>query len=113
VDSIDSRDGVTLEQQMKIEGNRPRIDTTAAGEAEKVAADRRTGKVGGAQASSCDSVEVSADAKLLSQAMKAAQDSPDIRVDVVERMREKLAAGTVGNDSGRLADRLIDDLLKP
>ena len=98
---------------MKIEANRPRIDTTAAEEAQKVAADRRAGKVGGRPSSSSDTVEVSADAKLLSQAVKLAHDTPDIRADVVERMREKLAAGTVGNDAGRLADRMLDDLLKP
>jgi|ERR1044071_2482294 negative regulator of flagellin synthesis FlgM len=97
---------------MKIEANRPRLDTTAAGEAQKIAADRRTGKVGGRQSSSCDTVEVSADAKLLSQAVKLANDTPDIRADVVERMREKLAAGDVGNDAGRLADRMLDGLLK-
>ena len=97
---------------MKIETHRPRIDTTATEEAQKVAADRRTGKVGGRQASSCDTVEVSSDAKLLSQAMKLAHDTPDIRADVVERMREKLAAGTVGNDAGRLADSLLDSMLK-
>jgi len=97
---------------MKIEAHRPRIDTTAAGEAQKVATNRRSGKVGGRHSSSGDTVEVSADAKLLSQAVKLANDSPDIRTDVVDRMREQLAAGTVGNDAGRLADRMIDDLLK-
>jgi negative regulator of flagellin synthesis FlgM len=97
---------------MKIEANRPRIDTTAAEEAQKVAADRRTGKVGGRPSASGDTVEVSADAKLLSQAIKLAKDTPDIRADVVQRMREKLEAGTVGNDAGRLADRMLDDLLK-
>ena len=98
---------------MKIEAHRPRIDTTAAEEAQKVAADRRTGRVGGRPATTGDTVEVSADAKLLSQAIKLAKDTPDIRADVVQRMREQLAAGTVGNDAGRLADRMLDDLLKP
>ena len=98
---------------MKIEAHRPRIDTSAAGETQKIAADRRTGKAGGPQSSSGDTVEVSADARLLSQAVKLVNDTPDIRMDVVERMREKLAAGNVGNDAGRLADRMLDDLLKP
>jgi flagellar biosynthesis anti-sigma factor FlgM len=97
---------------MKIEANRPRIDTKATGEAQKIATDRRAGKVGTRQATSADTVQVSSDAKLLSQAMKVAQDTPDIRTDVVERMREKLAAGNVGNDAGRLADRMLDDLLQ-
>ena len=96
---------------MKIEANRPRIDTTATDEAQKIGADRRAGKVGSRQTSSTDTVEVSSDAKLLSQAMTVAQDTPAIRADVVERMREKLAAGDVGNDAGRLADRMLDDIL--
>jgi anti-sigma28 factor (negative regulator of flagellin synthesis) len=35
-----------------------------------------------------------------------------VRTELVEQMKQKLAAGEIGNDSGRLADRMIDDLLK-
>ena len=34
-----------------------------------------------------------------------------VRMDVVEAMKRKLAAGEIGNNSIRLADRLIDILL--
>jgi flagellar biosynthesis anti-sigma factor FlgM len=59
-----------------------------------------------------DTVEVSPDAKLLSEAVKVAQTTPAIRADVVERMKQKLAAGEIGNDAGRLADRMLDDIVK-
>ena len=52
------------------------------------------------------------DAKLLSEAVKTANATPDIRADVVEQMKQKLAAGEVGNDSGRLADSMLDSILK-
>jgi flagellar biosynthesis anti-sigma factor FlgM len=60
-----------------------------------------------------DQVTLSADAQLLADALKAADSAPHIRVDVVERMRAKLAAGDVGADPVRLADRMIDELLEP
>jgi flagellar biosynthesis anti-sigma factor FlgM len=100
---------------MKIEGNLPGIDTSAADSAQRVATDhqQRVNRAAGRSNGAGDTVEVSADAKLLSEAAKAAQAAPDIRADVVERMKEKLAAGEVGNDAGRLADRMLDDILKP
>jgi anti-sigma28 factor (negative regulator of flagellin synthesis) len=63
-------------------------------------------------AASTDRVEVSSDAKLMGAALKAATEVSSVRADVVEAMKQKLAAGEIGKDSGRLADRIIDDLLK-
>jgi flagellar biosynthesis anti-sigma factor FlgM len=55
-----------------------------------------------------DRVRVSSDAQLLHTAMRAAQQSPEIRQDVVDRMRAALDKGEVGQDPERLADALID-----
>ncbi len=97
---------------MKIEGNRPGIDTTATEATRRPAADERLARTGARPAgASGDSVEVSADAKLLAEAVRTAHATPAIRADVVERMREKLAAGEIGNDAARLADRMLDDIL--
>lgn len=97
---------------MKIEGNRPNIDPTATDATQRLGADQqsRVNRAAGRQATG-DTIEVSADAKLLAQAIKTAENTPAIRSDLVERMKEKLAAGEVGNDPGSLADRLLDDLL--
>ena len=54
---------------------------------------------------------MSSDAQLLGSAVKAASQSPEIRPDVVERARQKLAAGEVGRDVVKLADRMIDSFL--
>jgi flagellar biosynthesis anti-sigma factor FlgM len=99
---------------MKVEGNRPdqltRSDAAQqAQQAERTQAGRadrgRAGEVGG------DRVEVSGDARLMNSALQEASKAPAIRQDVVERARQKLAAGEVGNDPLRLADRMIDGLL--
>jgi len=57
---------------------------------------------------STDAVTLSDDAKLLRTAMQALRETPDIRQDVVERMRAALDKGEIGNDAGVLADALID-----
>jgi anti-sigma28 factor (negative regulator of flagellin synthesis) len=96
---------------MKIEGNRPSVDTTPA---DKVAAARTAGlKTSKASSSSgIDQFSVSADAKLASAAIEAAANTSDIRLDLVERAKALLADNKVGNDPQRLADAIIDGLLK-
>jgi hypothetical protein len=54
---------------------------------------------------------LSAETRLFGQAVDAASTAPEIRQEVVDRARARLAAGEIGNDPGRLADRLIDSLL--
>ena len=80
--------------------------------AQKVAEKRVAKKSDLPGAVSTDRVEVSSDAKLMGAALKAATDAPAVRTELVEAMKQKLAAGEIGKDSGRLADRIIDDLLK-
>ena len=63
------------------------------------------------RAAGADRVEVSKDAQLMSSALQEASKAPAIRQDVVERARQKLAAGEVGNDPERLAERMIDNML--
>ena len=95
---------------MKIEGERTYgvTDTQQATQAERVQGGRDQSGSAGATG---DRVQVSADARLYGAAMAAAEQAPDIRQDVVERARARLAAGEVGNDPARLADRIIDSLL--
>jgi flagellar biosynthesis anti-sigma factor FlgM len=62
---------------------------------------------------SSDRVEVSLDAQLVAAAIRAAEDAPAIRPDAVERARRAFEDGTLGKDTDRLADRIIDSLLGP
>jgi flagellar biosynthesis anti-sigma factor FlgM len=59
-----------------------------------------------------DSINVSSDARLLNTAVQAAKDAPEIRPAVVERAKAKLMSGTLGADADKLAERMIDHMLK-
>jgi flagellar biosynthesis anti-sigma factor FlgM len=101
---------------MKIDGNRLTQDTeaTRGTDAARKLADRFVTRTAVERPASggTDKVELSSDAKLMAAALKAADSPAAVRTDVVEAMKQKLAAGEIGNDSGRLADRMLDDLLQ-
>ena len=59
-----------------------------------------------------DRVQVSDQARLLSAAVQAAHEAPDSSEAAIERARQKRAAGELGKDAERLADKLIDSLLR-
>ena len=97
---------------MKIEGNAPNqpSPTEQTRQTEKAAPTRATvGETSPAAAD--DRVNLSTDARLVAEVVRAVNQAPEIRQDLVERARAKLEAGEVGADLNRLADRLIDDLL--
>jgi len=100
---------------MKIENNRSTQDTQATSQTEaarKLAEAAKAAKTSDRTVTgTSDKVEVSADAQLFTAALKATNEAAPVRADRVEAAKQKLAAGEIGNDSGRLADRLLDDLL--
>jgi flagellar biosynthesis anti-sigma factor FlgM len=102
-----------VELTMKIDGHRPAQDAQATDGTARTGKDAavRPGVVPGA-GTLADRVELSSDAGLRTAALRAASEAPAIRTDLVERMRELLDAGQVGTDSRKLADAIIDDLLK-
>lgn len=79
---------------------------------ERTEADRRSGKVGSTGRGGADTVQVSSDAQLLHQALRAASSLPATRADKVDAARQKLNAGSLGRDAVALADRMIDSLLE-
>jgi flagellar biosynthesis anti-sigma factor FlgM len=96
---------------MRINGQPPPpVDTEAARRLESAKAAERSSGTGHAPKAG-DRVEVSTDAQLISTAVQAAKDSPDVRADAVERGRRALENGTLGNDPDRLAKRIVDALL--
>ena len=56
---------------------------------------------------SCDKVSVSHEARLLSEARRAAEASPDVRTDKVEALRIQVANGTYKPDSRLIAENLL------
>ena len=96
---------------MKIEGNNPGADALAARQLERSQADGKDVTAPEGARKSGDRVELSPDAALAGAALKAAADGPEIRQDMVERMKKALAAGEVGRDTNAVAERLIDRML--
>jgi flagellar biosynthesis anti-sigma factor FlgM len=97
---------------MRIHGERP--DNVGQTASTKAPADRaRTERLDQAAApATADRVQVSDHARLLSAAVQAAHEVPASSEAAIERARQKLAAGELGNDAERLADKLIDSLLR-
>jgi len=96
---------------MKIEAGRPNAEGIGTQRLEQTTVDK-TSK-GGRQADTAgDSVSVSTDAQLATTAAREAAAAPAIRQDKVDAARKALAAGTVGNDSRKLADKMISSLLE-
>ena len=100
--------GVTF---MRIHGERPEnVGQTASTQAP---ADRgRTGRSDSAAPATADRVHVSDQARLLSAAIQAAHEAPDSSEAAIERARQKRDRGELGKDAERLADKLIDSLLR-
>ena len=96
---------------MKIEGSIPNLESVAAQRMDLVSTDRAKQAHSAVTSQGSDRVQVSGDAALAAKARRLADETPDIRHDLVERMRAKLAAGEIGKDAERLADRMIDDML--
>jgi flagellar biosynthesis anti-sigma factor FlgM len=61
---------------------------------------------------SSDRIAVSSDALFLNSAVRAAKEAPEIRPAVVQQARQKLIFGELGANPDRLAERLIDHMLK-
>jgi flagellar biosynthesis anti-sigma factor FlgM len=96
---------------MKIEGASSNLESVATPQTGRVVTGRAKDAQPGSAAQVTDRVEVSGDAALAAAARRAADAAPNIRQDLVEKMRAKLEAGEIGNDPERLADRLIDHML--
>jgi flagellar biosynthesis anti-sigma factor FlgM len=96
---------------MRIHGERPEnVGQTAPTQATSDRA--RAGRSEQPAAAPSDRVHVSDQARLLSAAVQAAHEAPDASEAAIERARQKRAAGELGKDAERLADKLIDSLLR-
>ena len=99
---------------MKIENDKP---DPLSGPADSVNPTNANGPSAGAAkgatpANRVDQLTLSPEAQLLKAAADAAAGDTAVRSDLVDRMRELLAQGRVGDDARRLAEALIDDVLK-
>lgn len=96
---------------MKIQGNRPDNDAAIAQNTKVDRGGTDARAAAGARAGQGDRVALSSEVALAGTALKAATDLPDVRMDLVNRMRELMERGELGADAEALADRLIDGML--
>ena len=95
---------------MKVEHHGPAVPDTRteqtgrAGETGATAA-KTTGPAAGP---SGDTVRISDDVQFVRSALERANAQPEIRPEVVQRMRELIERGELGADAEKLADALID-----
>jgi flagellar biosynthesis anti-sigma factor FlgM len=94
---------------MRIHGERPEnVGQTAPTQTRE----NRPGRSDSASQAPADRVQVSDQARLLSAAVQAAHAAPDSSEAAIERARAKRERGELGKDAERLADKLIDSLLR-
>lgn len=96
---------------MKIDQNRASLDLTGGVRAEAVRDERAAAVDKAVEDRRADHVRVSTTGQLAATAAAAANEAPDVRPEAVARGKALLESGTLGADSTRLADALIDDLL--
>lgn len=77
------------------------------GDGTEAAAAAKTKAKATGQAASGDRVSVSSDAKLVAEAARAAQASPDIRVEKVEALRAQVESGSYSPNSRSIAEKLV------
>ena len=97
---------------MKIESNGPTTAQLASARTERLESTAAGRTAQGGRSAGGDRVNLSADGALAARAMKAASEASDVREDVVERAKARLASGELGRDLDALADSLIDRLLE-
>jgi len=93
---------------MKINGDPTGISASGIDRQSPVPAARTQGEASGSGAIAGDRLELSGDLQTIRSAIDTAASLPDVRQDVVDRMKAMLADGTLGADAAELANAIID-----
>ena len=56
-----------------------------------------------------DEFSISKEAKEIQRAMKAAKNSPDIRKEKIQEIRERINSGNYNVDAKKIAEKMIDE----
>ena len=99
---------------MKINGGGPGVPTSATDQLGKTpdVSVGGTARSEGSARQSSDQLTLSSEAKFMQTVAEKASGEPAVRQDLVDRMKALLDKGQIGDDAGKLADSLIDDVLK-
>lgn len=101
---------------MKVNTNAPshpglNVDKSNATEASR-ANEAKENKNQVTNTSSGSTVEISDDAKLMKQAKDIVHQTPDVRSDRVEALKQKIRSGTYQVDAGAVAEKLLTEHLE-
>lgn len=80
-----------------------RVGSGQPGEVSGTARDGKSGRTGG----SSDTVTLSGDAKLFSQAVRDAQEAPEVRADRVAELKAQVESGEYQPDSHKIAEKML------
>lgn len=72
---------------------------------------RRAAAGTGASGPAADKVELSAESRIIEAAQRAIEAAPEVRTEVVNRMKEALARGEYDVDSREVARKVLANLL--
>jgi len=92
---------------MKVEHHGPGAPTARTDETAKPGEAAAKAPVAAA-AAAADTVSLSSDLQLVRAAVEQANAQPEIRTEVVQRMRQLIERGELGQDAETLADAMID-----
>jgi flagellar biosynthesis anti-sigma factor FlgM len=96
---------------MKIRNDAPQLPTDRTADADRVTPSGATNARATQGAAATDQLALSPEAQLLKATLDRAAGEPEIRQDLVRRMRELDARGELGRDAGKLADAILDNWL--
>ena len=97
---------------MKVNDNSAANKPTRAGQARQANAGTGTGKVKSTAGSASEgsNVTMSSDVDDVGRISAAAQETPEVRPEVVEQIKAELESGTLDADPDLLAARLLQDM---
>ena len=58
-----------------------------------------------------DALNISSESKIKQRAMQAAKQSPDIRTDKIDALKERISAGTYNISNDEVAERIIEQAI--
>ena len=101
---------------MEIPGNELRVKNKAIQDRIKIAgksakADTTSGSSGAKGAQGAEHIALSSEAKDIQKIHEAIKNSPDIRVDKVERVKAEIAEGRFHVNSDKLAEKILKDVI--
>lgn len=97
---------------MKVGGKKPGVSSNTYVKKAGAGAEPPKQAEAGKKASGGDNVDISTRAKALTGAKKALDDIPDVRGELVVRLKTDIEGGGYNVDSGKVAEKMIERVVR-